>query len=371
MRPIIMTSHSISRSLSYNENKIRLGKVACISTANFLKDTSRQTPEYRLHCFQRRMELNDQVKTNQHITLNFDPTDQLSDERMKQIADFYMKSIGFGQQPYVVYRHFDAGHPHCHIVTTHIQKDGSPIDLYNIGKNQSEEARQKIEARFELVTAGKKNQEVTQQQKSDFPKPVQYGEKGTTRSVAEVVQHVMENYKYTSLNEFNTALRLYRVEADPGKEGSRLHQNHGLLYRVLDEEGKYIGVPLKASYFDFKPTLNNLEQKFQQNLPLKEKSQLQTTADIRWPLYINPDDLDEARKQMEKSKIQMILKKDKSGNCKEVSYIDYREMTIYSGKELGHSGDETKIQEIMKRQKALEQQPKPEQTERQHLRLRM
>ncbi|WP_369699894.1 hypothetical protein [Flavobacterium sp. AED] len=34
------------------------------------------------------------------------------------------------------------------------------------------------------------------------------------------------------------------------------------MYRILDEQGKPIGVPIKASDFYFKPTLKFLEKKF-------------------------------------------------------------------------------------------------------------
>jgi len=167
MRPKIMTSHSIARSLNYNEEKVRIGKAQCLTAANFLKDLPRLTQEDKLRCFQRRMDLNERVCTSQHITLNFDPADKLSDDQMKKIAGQYMKDIGFERQPYLVYRHHDAGHPHCHIVTTHIRRDGSPIELFNIGRNQSEKARQQIEAEFGLVTAEMKKQAWEERQKID------------------------------------------------------------------------------------------------------------------------------------------------------------------------------------------------------------
>ncbi|HWK03303.1 MAG TPA: relaxase/mobilization nuclease domain-containing protein, partial [Puia sp.] len=123
MRPKIMPCKNIAKTLQYNEQKLVQGTAECILAANFLKDISRLTPQDKLHCFQRRMELNERVTTNQHITLNFDPLDKLSNEQMQQIAKRYMKEIGFERQPYLVYRHHDAGHPHCHIVTTHVRPD--------------------------------------------------------------------------------------------------------------------------------------------------------------------------------------------------------------------------------------------------------
>ena len=60
-------------------------------------------------------------------------------------------------------------------------------------------------------------------------------------------------------------LQQYNVLADRGSEGSRVHKNHGLFYRILDEKGNTIGVPIKASSFHNKPTLKYLEERFAAN----------------------------------------------------------------------------------------------------------
>src|SRR5271169_5167501 len=108
MRPKIMPCHNIARSLTYNEQKVTLEKAELLTAANFLKEGSRLTLADKLHRFEQRMELNDRVSTNLHITLNFDPQDKLSNDQMKKIAGLYMKEIGFAHQPYLVYRHNDA-----------------------------------------------------------------------------------------------------------------------------------------------------------------------------------------------------------------------------------------------------------------------
>jgi hypothetical protein len=122
---------------------------------------------------------------------------------MKKIARLYMKEIGFERQPYLVYRHVDAGHPHCHIVTTHIGRDGSPIEQYNIGRNQSEKARQLIEAEFGLVTAEMKKEISQQKQQINGVPKIIYGQGSTTRSMVRVLEYVTEHFMYTSLEEMN------------------------------------------------------------------------------------------------------------------------------------------------------------------------
>jgi relaxase-like protein len=348
MRPKIMACHSIAKSLKYNEEKVTQGRAECLAAGNFLKDLSRLDFGDKLHCFKKRMELNERVSTNLHITLNFDPLDKLSNEQMKKIARVYMKEIGFERQPYLVYRHNDAGHPHCHIVTTHVQRDGSPIDLYNIGRNQSEKAKQLIEAEFGLVTAAMKLKMRQQHQQINGMPKIKYGEGSTARSMARVLEHVMENYKYTSLEELNAVLSLYNVHAYRGRADSQLYRNRGLLYRVLDEHGKYIGVPLKASFFDCKPTLDNLEKRFvlHQSEKLQHKERME--AAIRVGIYFNGNNLKRFMQRLSaESSILAVLKRDKKGRCMDVSYVSFQHKCIFNGDELGVQCNRDAIQKII------------------------
>jgi len=269
MRPKIISCKNISRSLLYNEQKVTNGQAECLLAANFLKEPSRLSFEDKLGRFRRRMELNDKVYTNQHITLNFDPTDELSNEKMRDIARDYMKGIGFEHQPYLVYRHLDAGHPHCHIVTTHVKANGDPIELYKIGEKQSEQTRLDLELRYGLTTKEKKQQMRKAQDLSQTAQKVIYGQKSLARAVSAVVEHVTKHRRFTTFEQYNEILRTYNVEAWCGRENTKLNRDHGLLYRILDENGKYRGVPLKASFFDCKPTLKNINKLCAANITLK------------------------------------------------------------------------------------------------------
>ena len=56
---------------------------------------------------------------------------------------------------------------------------------------------------------------------------------------------VINTYKYTSLAELNAVLKQYNVIADRGNEGSRVFENNGLVYRIVDQQGNKVGVPLR------------------------------------------------------------------------------------------------------------------------------
>ena len=197
----------------------------------------------KLTRFKELNELNDRATTKTlHVSLNFSPSEKLSDNRLVTIANEYMEKIGFGQQLFLVYKHQDAGHPHIHIVSTTIKEDGSRVDTHNIGKNQSEKARKEIEHQYGLIKAERQQQLIKPDIKPVDAQKAVYGKSETKRSISNVVGAVFSQYKFTSLPEFNAALKQFNVIADRGKEEGRIYKNRGLIYRILDSmnNGKYV-----------------------------------------------------------------------------------------------------------------------------------
>lgn len=169
-----------------------------MSAVNYLKDLERLNFYDKLHRLVHQAELNERVKANSvHISLNFHEDDKLNIEKLQAIAAAYMKGIGFEKQPYLVYQHYDAGHRHIHIVSTNIQRDGSKIEMNNIGRNQSEQARKTIEVQFGITPAEGRKQKQENQLKISAQK-VQYGKTQTKRAITNVLDEVIHNYKYTS-----------------------------------------------------------------------------------------------------------------------------------------------------------------------------
>jgi len=65
-----------------------------------------------------------------HISLNPHPDDVLTDEQLIDIADEYMQKMGFGEQPYIVFKHEDLERKHIHIVSVNVDETGKKIDDY-------------------------------------------------------------------------------------------------------------------------------------------------------------------------------------------------------------------------------------------------
>lgn len=74
-----------------------------------------------------------------HISLDFHPEDKprMTDELMTEVAQDYMRQLGLTNTPYIVVRHFDKAHPHCHIVFSRVDYDGKILtQTTNFKKNE-------------------------------------------------------------------------------------------------------------------------------------------------------------------------------------------------------------------------------------------
>jgi Relaxase/Mobilisation nuclease domain len=329
----VISGKSLKGALNYNENKVREGLAESIAAVNFIAEPEHLNFYNKLLRFENLIERNGRAKTNAvHISLNFDIGEKLSQTKLIEIATTYMNKIGFGDQPYLVYEHRDAAHPHLHIVTTNIQEDGKRISIHNLGKHQSEQARIEIEEKYGLVKAGSK-------QKQGFDTTLTkaiYGKSETKRTINNIVAKVMRRYKFASVNELNAVLRQYNVMAERGKEGMTMFNKNGLLYTMLDSKGNKVGIPIKASALYCKPTMKNLDGHFKRGSALKgvHKERLIKIIDS----FFHATDRHARVNFCDYMKfygVNVMFRENKDGIVYGLTFIDNRKGAVFNGRDLG------------------------------------
>lgn len=335
----IKIGKSIRGILHYNEQKVSEGDARIIMASGFAIELDSLDFNGKLRRFQHLTELRPSVATNAlHISLNFDVSEKLEDEKMQRIANRYMELLGFGNQPFLVYRHEDVSHQHMHIATVSIQADGTPINLHNIGRKRSEEARQTVEKEFGLLVAKRKKKKAHPPIKAIDVEKVSYGKTPTKRAISNVVSSVLENYRFTSLPEYNAVLRQFNVVADRGAEDSEMYRKNGLIYSLLDENGNNVGVPLKASSFYHKPTLASIEKKYERNKDKREqfKKDIKNRLDdilLRYETVTK----DTLKQELAKSGIFLLFRENQQGIIYGATYVDNVNHTVFNGSALGKS----------------------------------
>jgi hypothetical protein len=329
----IKSGKSLTGALNYNENKVKQGKAQLIDAVGYYKDF----PD--LNFYDKLLRLtdlagrNERTKTNTvHISLNFPNGETLPTDTLQAITQDYMVGIGFENQPYLVYRHNDAGHPHIHIVTTNIRRDGNRISLHYLGQNQSEKARKAIELKYNLTKA-----EDQPKQKPNLKaeaEAAEYGQAETKRVITNILGYMLRAYKFTSIPELNVVLQQYHIQADQGSKDSRMHARAGLVYWILDKNNNKIGVPIKASSIYGKPTLKTLEDKFKLNEQLRKpyKAGLIQTID---EVLAKPQTKNSFIKALAEQQIKVILRQNDEGRIYGSTFIDQRNKAVFNGSDLG------------------------------------
>jgi hypothetical protein len=327
---------SVEAALNYNEKKVQNGKAQCLYAGNYLNDANKMNFHQKLDGFENNNRLNKMATTKTlHVSLNFDPSEKLLENKLVEIASAYMDKIGFGEQPFLVYKHEDAGHPHIHIVSTTIKEDGSRINTHNIGRNQSEKARKEIEQLYGLVKAERQQQLIKPGIKPVDAQKAIYGKAETKRSISNVVGAVFSQYKFTSLPEFNAALKQFNIVADRGKEEGRIYKNRGLIYRILDADESKVGVPIKASSIGCKPILDNLEKKFSTNESARESFKQRTKNVIDDCLQASLGNMRNLVAALQQKQIYTVLRQNAEGKLYGITFVDNQNKVVFNGSDLG------------------------------------
>lgn len=111
--------------------------------------------------FEAQASTNRRVKNpSKHISLSFSPHDaeRITDEFMAQIAKEYMERMGIRNTQYIVVRHNDKDHPHCHIVYNRVDNNGKTISDSN-DFQRSRKIAFNLTVRYGLYIASAKHDE--------------------------------------------------------------------------------------------------------------------------------------------------------------------------------------------------------------------
>lgn len=323
--------------LHYNENKVAAGEASLIMASGFAGDIEKMDFQQKLQRFGHLTALKPNVKTNAlHISLNFDASEKLSNARLQEIAAAYMDKIGFGDQPFLVYKHTDAAHQHIHIATTNITAAGKRIITHNIGKDLSEPARKAIEQEFKLIKAESKTFKQQPGIKPPDLKKAKYGQLPTKRAISNVVTAVTRDYKYTTLAELNAILKNFNVVALRGGEHTAMFEKKGLLFSLADGKGNAVGVPIKASSFYSKPTLRNLEKKFERNIEQRKayREPLKNTIGNLLDQYTAISKATFVR-ELQKQNINVAFRQNDQGYTYGITFTDHNSKAVFNGSDLG------------------------------------
>ena len=265
-----------------------------------------------------------------HISINPDPKDEVSDDNFKEIATEYMQKMGYGNQPFVVFKHTDIERTHIHIVSVCVDEQGKKIDD-SFEKRKSMRVCRELEEKFGLQSALDKKET---KDKALF-NPVDYRKNDIKSQLASIVRYIHKYYQFQSLGEYTALLKQLNIGTE--KVEGELHGEHrrGLVYFALDENGEKVSNPFKSSLFGKSAGLPSLEKQMQKNKPkLKQQDKSTLKKHIKDALQSTKTKAD-FMEALLKNKISVVFRENDQGRLYGVTFIDHNTRCVWNGSRLG------------------------------------
>ena len=237
---VIHQTANTENAFLYNEKKVNEGVATFFQSRNtkavnpFLYDK-----KHRLKEFLDIEKINPRVKNKcLHISLNPSSEDylKLNDKIIHQEIGQFMEHMGYGKQPYFVYKHKDLERVHFHIVSSRIDRHTGKKIKDNYEYQKAQRFIKELEQKYQLTYTDSKEKPVFKFSAKS---------RNIKQSLENLFQRLNQMETIASKAMYNEALKLFNVEI---KKSGRGH-----IVLVTDGEGKAIRYPIRLSKFKEKP----------------------------------------------------------------------------------------------------------------------
>ncbi len=325
-------SSNLYGTLSYNNSKMVKDKGEILLTNKMIETADGKYSVAQLaRSFEPYLLANRNTeKHTLHISLNPDPKDNVSNEKYRLMAQQYMQDMGYGEQPFVVFKHTDIDRSHIHIVSVCVDEDGKKIsDKFE--KVRSMKVCRELEEQLGLISAIEKENNL----KSEIFKAVDYKRGDVKSQIASVVRNITSQYQFQSLGEYNALLSLYNIAAEKVEGEMHGYLQGGLLYFPLNEQGEKAGHPFKASLFGKNAGLPALKSHIGIcDMKMKDHPTRPTLkAAVTIALQSTTDELT-FKKQLSEQGINVVVRRN-DGRIYGITFIDHNSKTVWNGSRLG------------------------------------
>lgn len=323
----ISIGSSLYGALCYNGEKVNkengriLGSNKIIIPVDGKADIGQMAENFRLFM----PKMGKTKKPVLHISLNPHPDDRLSDQDFEILAREYLDKLGFGEQPYVIYKHMDIDRHHIHIVTVNVNEEGKRLNqdfLYRRSKKITTE----LEEKYSLHKA--------QREKISPDTPITKVDPNgdIKRQVANTVKMVGMRYKFQSMGEYNAILGLYNVKCDTADGRVNGREYHGLVYFATDDNGNTIATPLNASRLGKFASRTAIDGRFER---AKEKIDVAPTKRKVTDALGQSSGKDDFVTRLKERNIDVVFRYTDEGRIYGVTFVDHDTMTALNGSRLG------------------------------------
>ncbi|REG94050.1 conjugal transfer protein MobB [Flavobacterium aquicola] len=320
-------------ALAYNQSKVETGNAQILHAERIIQtaDGSYSLSQI-LKSFEPYLEANRKTENPiLHISLNPDPKDKVSDEDYKSIAQSYLEKLGYGQQPFVLFKHTDIERTHIHIVSVCVDEEGRKIsDKFE--KRRSMDVCRALESEYCLHSATEKKENSQNQ----IFKPVDYRAGDIKSQMASVIRLLPKYYSFQTFGTYNALLSLFNITAEEVRGEYNGITRAGLVYFALNKQGEKASNPFKASLFGKSAGYVQLNSHYAEcRKKLKDNPVRDSVKNKIERVMQTADNQTDFKKQLINQGISTVLRCNAQGCIYGITFIDHASKTVWNGSDLG------------------------------------
>ena len=326
----ISAAENLGGALGYNFKKVEKGEASILLAAELYQSKEgRYTMEEVFADMESLIPKKCRTKkTVFHCSLNPHPDEKLSDETLTQIAKEYMEALGYGNQPYIVFKHNDISREHIHIVSLRVDSKGRKIND-RFEKRRSKQITDALERKYNLIPSSKVSEHAAETPKVDI-------DRGNIKEqVASVLRMVLKHYCFCSLGELNAILSAYNLVVEEVKTEFRGRKYDGLVYVPTDDKGDKVSSPIHASDIGrgvgYTAVQNRMQKSKQAIKPLISIIRYRVLQTMR----TSPKTEEELQQRLEEQGLRVVIRKNEGGRIYGITFIDDKVGVALNGSRLG------------------------------------
>lgn len=333
----IRTGATVGGAVRYNEEKVNRGQAEVLFWNRMLDpfDTAgRMSHERCMASFEPFLQANRRTtNTVFHVSLNPSPEDRLTDEQLGEIAREYMERMGYGEQPYIVFKHRDIAREHLHIVSLRIDREGRKLP-HDFEARRSVEITRDLEQKYGLHPSikGQELQDREGLRKVDYPKG------DVKQQVSSTVRLCLRHYRCASFGEWRTLLEAFNVSAEERTGTIDGRDYAGMIYGALTDDGYGIGTPFKSSRIGKDVGYEALQRYYERSkTALKEPGTLDGLRGKIADELARYSSRAEFCERLHDKGVDAIFRLNAAGRVYGVTFIDHEQGIVANGSLLGRN----------------------------------
>lgn len=266
-----------------------------------------------------------------HISLNPDPKDTVRDQDFESLAREYMKKMGYGNQPYIIFKHTDIERTHIHIVSVCVDEEGRKIsDKFE--KRRSMDVCRTLEKEYSMISAVAKRENPQNQ----IFKAIDYMSGDLKSQMASVLRHLPKYYQFPTFGAYNALLSLFNITAEEVKGQYSGIEKQGIVYFALNDKGEKASNPFKASLFGKQVGYVQLQQHYEKSRELLKNSPSKALLEsaIEKTLQEASDEKG-FKEQLSERGINTVVRRNDEGRVYGITFVDHATKSVWNGSQLG------------------------------------